>query len=383
MNGEHPVGALDGIRVIDLSRHAPGPYCSMLLADFGADVILVEPPGGSTRGGKAGSSWELSHWELERDPAAKRMAGLRRNKRSIVLDLKSEADRALIHRMIADADVLLEGFRPGVADRLGVGWETCHELNPRLVYCSLTGAGQDGPGAQAAGHDINYLAQTGVLELVADATGRPVIPVNLLADFAGGGLMAAYAIMVALFHRERTGRGQRIDLAMVDGVFSLLTQAASFHFARGADLRAGRFFLSGQLPQYDVYRCADGRWVAVGALEPWFYDALMRRTGRPDLVGTYRDPAAAATVREHLTAWFGARTGHTAVAELGDEDVCVTLVHTFEEAVRLAEQRGMVVRRGDATMMGIAPRLSETPGRIYADPPGIGEHSDEIRARWS
>ncbi|MFC0530271.1 CaiB/BaiF CoA transferase family protein [Phytohabitans kaempferiae] len=372
-------GALAGVRVLDLSRQAPGPYCSMLMADFGADVILVEPPGGSTRGAETNV-----YWELERDPSVSRLAGLRRNKRSIMLDLKSGEDRAVMHRLIAGADVLLEGFRPGVAARLGVDWPACHALNPRLVYCSLTGAGQDGPGAQAAGHDINYLAQTGVLELIADREGRPVIPINLVADFAGGGLMAAYAVMVALLHRERSGVGQRVDLAMVDGTLSLLTHAASLYFARDADLRAGSFFLSGQLPQYNVYRCADGRWVAVGALEPWFYDELMRRTGRADLTGAHRDPARAEVVADHLAGWFAARGGAEAVALLEGEDVCVTLVATFDEAMRLAEERGMIARLApEAPMVGAAAKLSATPGRVWRQPPEVGEHSDEIRAEVS
>ncbi|MDQ7908033.1 CaiB/BaiF CoA-transferase family protein [Phytohabitans sp. ZYX-F-186] len=368
--------ALAGVRVLDLSRQAPGPYCSMLLADFGADVILVEPPGGSTRGAETNV-----YWELERDPEVSRMAGLRRNKRSVVLDLKSDVDRAVMHRLVAGADVLLEGFRPGVAARLGIDWPRCRELNPRLVYCSLTGAGQDGPGALAAGHDINYLAQTGVLELIADQDGRPVIPLNLLADFAGGGLMAAYAIMVALFHRDRSGAGQHIDLAMVDGTLSLLTHAASLHFARGADLRAGHFFLSGQLPQYGVYRCADGRWVALGALEPWFYDELMRLTGRPDLAGSHRDPQAARAVADHLVGWFGARGSAEAVVLLDGADVCATRVATFAEAMRLAEERGMIARLDpDAPMVGVPAKLSATPGRVWRRPPDVGEHTDEIRA---
>lgn len=375
MAGDRAGGALSGIRVLDLSRQAPGPYCSMLLADFGADVILVEPPGGATRGAETNV-----FWELERDPAVRGLAGLRRNKRSVVLNLKDPADQAVMDRLVDTADVVLEGFRPGVADRLGIGWQRCRERNPRLVYCSLTGAGQDGPGAQDAGHDINYLAGTGVLELIATAAGRPVSPTNLVADFAGGGLMAAYAIMLALFHRERGGTGQYIDLAMVDGTLSLLTHAASLHFARDADLRGGRYFLSGLLPQYDVYECADGRWMAVGALEPWFYDTLMALTGRVDLAGTHTDQDTSA-VREHLTGWFAARTAAQAEAVFDGHDVCVTLVHTFAEAMRTAEERGMVVRvHPDEPMIGAAPRLSETPAAYWGRPPEVGEHTAEVVA---
>ncbi|OKI63380.1 CaiB/BaiF CoA transferase family protein [Micromonospora sp. CB01531] len=372
-------GALAGIRVVDLSRQAPGPYCSMLLADFGADVVLVEPPGGSTRGRETNS-----YWELERDPEVSGYAALRRNKRSISLDLKDPAEREIMDRLVDRADVLIEGFRPGVAERLGVDARRCRERNPGLVYCSITGYGQDGPLAQAAGHDLNYLALSGMLETMADPTGRPVPPLNLLADFAGGGLMAAYAIMVALLHRERTGVGQEIDLAMLDGAFSLLSHAASLHFARGADLQARRFFLSGQLPQYDSYRSADGSWYAVGALEPWFYERLLQLTGRPDLGNGHAEPELVDHVRRHLEAWFAARTAAEVDAVLGDADVCVTRVRSFAEGMALAERRGVLVRTPDGvSQIGVAARLSATPGSVRSRPPSIDEHRAEIVAELS
>jgi alpha-methylacyl-CoA racemase len=366
--------ALDGIRVIDLSRQAPGPYCSMLLADFGADVVLVEPPGGSTRG-ETTNSW----WELETDSAVSDFAALRRNKRSIVLDLKDDDDRDVMSDLVASADVLIEGFRPGVAKRLGIDSQTCLQRNPALVYCSLTGYGQTSESALRTGHDINYLAETGILSIFAGSDGKPVLPLNVVADFAGGGLLAAFAIMVALHHRERTGRGQSIDLAMVDGTFSLLTHAASLRFARNADLRPDRFFLSGLLPQYGVYRCKDERWVALGTLEPWFYAKLMQLTGREDLADSHRDPGAAAEVRAHLEQWFDARTSAEAGDLLADEDVCVNLVLTFQEALEVAEQRGMLPRPDGIPQIGIAPKLSHTPGAIRSRPPVPGRDGDEIR----
>lgn len=369
-------GALQGIRVIDLSRQAPGPYCSMLLADFGADVILVEPPGGSTRGRETNV-----YWELELDPGVSGYAALRRNKRSICLDLKNPDDQQVMAALIDSADVIIEGFRPGVAKRLGIDAETVLARNPSAIYCSITGFGQNCPESQMAGHDLNYLAMSGALEAIADQDGRPVIPLNLLADFAGGGLMAAYAIMVALLHRERTGQGQSIDLAMLDGTLSILTHAASLHFARGADLRAGHFFLNGGLPQYGTYRSADGRWFAVAALEPWFYETLLNLTGRPDLATTESDEGLAVRVAEHLKQWFGSRDSGSIRAIFAGYDVCVTMVNTFEEALDLAASRGMVISTPDGSrQIGVAPRLSLTPGTVRGVSPQPDHDRDAILA---
>ena len=220
--------ALDGIKVLDLSRLAPGPYCSMLLADFGADVTLVEAvPGVSAKLGSGPSA----------DPeAAKRAAAynaLGRGKRSIALNLKNEAAREVFYELVRGADVVLEGFRPGVVNRLGVDYETISKINPRIVYCSLSGFGQTGPYSNLVGHDINYISIGGALGVIGRPGAAPAIPVNLLADFAGGGLMAAFAICTALLAREHTGRGQAVDIAMSDGVLSLMTQAMTGFFSTG------------------------------------------------------------------------------------------------------------------------------------------------------
>lgn len=373
---EHsPGAALAGLTVVDLSRQAPGPYCSMLLADLGADVVLVEPPGGSTRGERT-NIW----WELESDPDAHQFAALRRNKRSIVLDLKTDADRATLHKLIDRADVVIEGFRPGVADRLGAGADECLERNLRLVYCSITGYGQRGIHATRSGHDINYLADSGLLALTAGSDGQPVIPQNLVADFAGGGAVAAYAILAALYHRERTGEGQAIDLAMVDGTLSLLTYAASLFFARKADLRQGHFFLSGSLPHYGTYACADGRWAAVGSLEPWFFRRLTELTGRPDLGDAHDEPARYDEVGAHLTGWFGERNSDEVEKLFAGEDACVTVVRSFEEAMAFAEERGMLQHAWGVPQLASAPRLSATPATLRTPPPMPGQHTAEIRA---
>lgn len=367
--------ALSGLRVVDMSRQAPGPYCSMLLADFGADVVLVEPPGGSTRGERTNT-----YWELETDPEVASYAALRRNKRSIVLDLKDPDDHATMLALIDSADVVIEGFRPGVADRLGIGPREALARNPRLVYCSITGYGQQGDQAQRSGHDINYLADAGMLSILAEPDGTPVLPLNVVADFAGGGLMAAFAIMAALRHRDTAGEGQVVDLAMIDGTFSLLTHAASLHYARGADLRPQQFFLSGSLPQYGTYRCSDGRWAAVGSLEPWFFRTLMDTTGRADLGTTHDDPTRYDEVRSHLTAWFAARDSAAVRQAFADDNPCVNIVRTFDEAMDLARSRGVLVDFDGVPQVGIAARLSLTPGSLRTTPPVPGRDGESVRA---
>lgn len=366
--------ALEGIRVVDLSRLAPGPYCSMLLSDFGADVILVEPPGGSTRE-KAASA----PWELDQDEELFAYDGLRRNKRSIQLDLKDDGDRLTFRQLVRSTDVVLEGFRPGVAERLGASYEQCRDLNERIIYCSISGYGREGARASEPGHDINYIAEAGILSAIGSRDGRPAIPLNLLADFAGGGLMAAFAIAVALVHRERTGIGQRIDVAMVDGSLSLMTQIAGLTFALGGDLLPGRGPFNGGLPYYDTYRCSDRRWVAVGALEPWFFAELCRATGRPDLEVAWGDEGRFEEIRSHLEGWFGERTLSETMAAVGGGS-CVTPVRTFDEAIDAAAQRGMVVEPDGVRQIGIAPKLSETPGAARRRGPRPDEDGAEIRA---
>ncbi|MEJ5222791.1 MAG: CaiB/BaiF CoA-transferase family protein, partial [Tepidiforma sp.] len=257
------VMALDGIKVLDLSRLAPGPHCSMLLADFGADVTLVEAvPGASAKLGSTG---------LRRSEAAERAAAynaLGRGKKSIALNLKEEAARKIFYRMVEGADVVIEGFRPGVVKRLGVDYDTLSQINPRIICCSISGFGQTGPYANLVGHDINYIAIGGALGVTGRPGQPPAIPVNLLADFAGGGLTAAFAICLAIIAREKTGRGQNIDVGMSDGVLSLMTSAFSQYFSTGQPIRPGEYLLNGAAPFYNTYKCSDGRWFSIGSIEP-------------------------------------------------------------------------------------------------------------------
>ena len=242
--------ALEGIKVVDLSRMAPGPFCTMVLGDLGADVIRVEEPGGGRmareRAGGANES------EARRAAA---FNALNRNKRSIALNLKDESAQKVLHQLVRDADVFVEGFRPGVVSRLGCDYETLSGINPRLVYCSLSGYGQDGPYSGLVGHDINYISVGGALGVIGERGGPPVIPYNIIADFAGGGLHAATAILAAIIARGHTGRGQYVDVAMSDGVAYMMASVMSAYFSDGVVASPGAMSLNGAAPYYNVYKC--------------------------------------------------------------------------------------------------------------------------------
>jgi crotonobetainyl-CoA:carnitine CoA-transferase CaiB-like acyl-CoA transferase len=372
--------ALEGIRVVDLSRAAPGPYATMLLGDMGADVLLVEEaasPSGRRTGAPAAEATE---------EAAARNA-LRRNKRSIRLDLKHPEGKAIFRKLTATADVLVEGFRAGVTARLGIDYATLRTDNPRLVYLSLSGYGQDGPYAGFAGHDIDYIAVAGVLSLIGRPGDKPAIPVNLIADYAGGGLMAAFAIAVALLARERTGEGQYIDLAMTDGCLSLLTRAASQRLSGGPPPARGRDRLTGGLPNYDVYECKDGRYLAVGSLEPYFLAALCQAIGLPELAGIGEGASEhdKEQARERFRARFLERTRDEWFELLRKTDTCAAPVLDLDEALRDPHNlhRGMLVEvehptLGKIPQVGIAPKLSATPGRVRSAGPRAGADTDAV-----
>jgi len=361
---------LDHIRVLDLTRLAPGPHCTMILADLGADVIRIEEPGGGRR-----ASVERSRMTEAERTALRRLAAfnaLDRNKRSITLNLKAPEAREAFHDLARGADVIVEGFRPGVAQRLGVDYDTLAALNPRIIYCSISGYGQDGPYRLVVGHDINYVAISGALSMIGDADGPPAIPANLLGDYAGGGMHAAVGILTALVARERTGRGQFIDIAMTEGVMTLAASALSQTLATGEPVLRGRSRLTGAVPHYQVYRCKDGNYVAVGANEPWFFENLCRELGGEQFAG---DHAATGDRREHVFAFFrdafAQRTRDEWWELLKDKDVCVAPVYTLAEAADdpHVRARGMVVdlpheEFGTVRQVGISVKLSDTPGAV-------------------
>ncbi|MDQ2621691.1 MAG: CoA transferase, partial [Actinomycetota bacterium] len=316
---------LAGIRVLDLTRLLPGGFCSQMLVDFGAEVIKVEDTGAGDYIRHAPPFHPAESDASEEDLAA---AGTRsglylslnRSKKSIRLDLKSEAGRAAFHRIAKTADVVLEGFRPGVAARLGVDFETLRELNPGLVYCSITGYGQDGPSRDRAGHDLNYLASTGMLAMTGGADGPPVQPAGQIGDLGGGAMNAAFGIMVALFGRERTGQGQLVDISMTDGAMSWLAMVAGAYFADGTVPRRGELALGGGLVCYLPYEAADG-WVSCGALEPKFWRAFCEDTGNPDLIEVqFERPGSEGW--ERVAAVFRGRTRDEWKAFNDEHDCC-------------------------------------------------------------
>jgi crotonobetainyl-CoA:carnitine CoA-transferase CaiB-like acyl-CoA transferase len=373
---------LEGIRVLDLSRLAPGPYCTMLLGDLGADVLLIEQAGeGSDRrrnptraGGDNGAA-----------ARAQAFNALGRNKRSLGLNLKSEEAREIFYALVKVADVVVEGFRPGVVMRLGVDYETLAALNPRVVYLSLSGFGQTGPYSPLVGHDINYISIGGALGVTGRPGQPPSIPMNLIADFAGGGLFAAFAIVVAIHARETTGRGQYIDMAMSDGVLSLLTSAASSVLAGGKPPMPGEFMLNGAAPHYNTYECADGEWFSLGSLEPWFWENLCRAMGREDFIPFEYDQSRYPEIFEHFRTEFKKKTRQEWFEELSKTDICAAPVLRLDEVLVDPHNRArnMVVEVehpviGTVQQVGIAPKFSETPGTVRSTAPLPGQHTDDV-----
>lgn len=377
--------ALQGLSILDLTRLAPGPYCTMLLADMGADVLVIDDARDAAQPALPAED------ETSRRRAASD-ATLRRNKRSLALNLKTDEARQIFYRIVEKADIVLEGFRPGVVNRLGVDFETLSARNPRLIYCSLSGYGQDGPYAAHVGHDINYIATAGALAASgseapgAEGSGRPAIPLNILADFAGGGLMAAFAICSAVIARQHTGRGQYVDVAMSDGVLSLLTAPMAAHFAIGTDLAPRSYVLNGGAPYYDVYRTSDDRWFSLGAVEAKFFANFCRVVDRKDLIPlqTQDDSETRQHLHEALRAIFRTKTAEEWFRLLNEVDVCAAPVLTPAEAAADPHNRarGMILEvegpAGPMSQIGIAPKLSHTPGRVRGAAPIPGRDTDAV-----
>ena len=365
-----PVGALGGLRVLDLTRYIPGPYCTMLLGDLGADVVKVEEP-------PVGDPTRVVPPAAGEDSALH--AALNRNKRSLVVDLRQAPGVEVVKRLAEQADVFVEGFRPGVLAKRGLGAEALLEGNPRLVYCSVTGYGQQGPLAERAGHDINYLARAGFLGSNLDGDGRPVLPLAQVADMAGG-LAGVMGILAALLARERTGRGQVVDASMFDATLALMTVPLTRLAAGMQD--AGE--LNGSQACYHVYRCRDGLPLAVGALEPKFWEGLCRALGLPDRAKRQWEgsPSGRRDAVAALGQAFAARDRDHWVRELAEHDVCVEPVLDAAEA--MAQPQADRVRldqpHGAACLRTVAPplRLSDTPVSVRRPAPVLGEHTDEV-----
>jgi crotonobetainyl-CoA:carnitine CoA-transferase CaiB-like acyl-CoA transferase len=368
--------ALKGIRVIDLSRHAPGPYCTMLMADLGADVVVVEPPPGVGR---------HVDQEMGVSERSKAFLPMGRNKRSIALDLKDEEGRETFLRLVEGADVVVEGFRPGVVGRLGIDYESVKRRNPQIVYCSISGYGQHGPHASLPGHDLNYISLTGVLGMIGWPGQPPSIPLNVLADFAGGGLFAAFAILAALIARQRKGVGQYIDMAMSDGVMSLACLAASDYFSTGTPPRPGQHYLNGAYPCYSVYATADDKWLSVACMEPWFWKNLCRVLDCQEYAEQQFNPEKFAEMFAVLREKFREKTRDEWFAALEEQEICATPVYGLDEALKDSHHRarGMIAELehpeyGKISQIGVAPKFSATPGRVCTPAPKPGEHTEEV-----
>ncbi len=356
--------ALAPLRLLDLSRQLPGPFCSAMLADLGMDVLVIASPG---------------------DPFGTGIPFLGRNKRSMTLNLKSERGREIFLRLAAEADVVLEGFRPGVTQRLGIDYETLRQANPRLIYCAITGYGQDGPYRDRVGHDVNYLGYAGVLEFMGSAGGPPVIPGVQIADIGGGALMAALGILAAVIARGQSGRGQMVDIAMLDGSVAWNAYHTLLYLLSGQLPARGREQLTGSYACYNVYETRDGRYVTVGAYEPHFWETLCRHFGREDFIAQqWSEGEARQEMIRFFRDAFREKTMAEWVAELGDEPICFGPVNRLDEtfADPQVRHRKMVVEMpgpaGPTLCLGTPLKLSETPASLRTPPPVFGEHTGAV-----
>ena len=380
--------ALEGIKVLDFCRNAPGMFCTTVLADLGAEVLMIERPMDEAR-----SAYEKLVAGIEGEDDERRHAAfnaLQRNKRSIALNLKESEAQQIFHKLAETADVVVEGFRPGVMDRLGAGYEKVRSINPRTVYCSVSGYGQDGPYSQMAGHDINYISFAGALGLIGDQNGRPIIPLNLIADYAGGGLCGAVGILAALMAREKTGTGQYVDIAMSEGVLYMLSGLVSDVLSRGISAERGGNRLNGGAPYYNVYRTKDDKYFSIAAIEPWFWENLCRALDREDLLlhqeaqGTKK-----IEVEQALSEAFMTKTREEWFETLKDANISVGKVYSLQEALDdpHAQQRGMVleieapgISEGKVRQVATSIHLSETPGHVGHLGSVTGQHTANILA---
>lgn len=369
--------ALGGIKVLELSRLLPGGLATQMLGDLGADVIKVEQP-------------EIGDYTRAFPPMGKRDSGFflvgNRNKRSITVDLKAEAGKEIVRRLAEQCDVVVEGFRPGVADRLGVGYEALKAINPGIVYCSISGFGQDGPYRDVPGHDMNYLGVTGMLQLTSRPGVGPQVPGPLIADIGGGTMMAVFGILAALMARVRTGEGQFVDVSMTDGSMHFMHSHASHYLMAGEEPTGGVHRVAGGSMPYNIYECADGKYLTLGIIEDHFWQRLRRTLGREDLP---EDPFPPREDMERakavLTEIFLTKPRDEWVRILWENDLPAGPVNSFAEAFSDPQMvaREMLLHvdhpvEGKIPQIGFPVKFSATPGKITRHPPMLGEHTDEI-----
>ncbi|HEX3699543.1 MAG TPA: CaiB/BaiF CoA-transferase family protein [Phenylobacterium sp.] len=357
-------GPLTSLKIVEFAGIGPGPFCGMLLSDLGADVVRID-----RKGGRGGAPTDVTS----------------RGRRSVALDLKSPAAVEACLKLLDQADAVFEGFRPGVMERLGLGPDVALQRNPKLVYGRMTGWGQSGPYAQAAGHDMNYIAITGALAAIG-TKDKPVPPLNLVGDFGGGALYLAFGLLAGVIHARQSGQGQVIDCAMSDGAASLMAMFYGFKASgmwKDGQRRAN--MLDGGAHFYDTYQCSDGRWISIGAIEPQFYALLLEKTGIADPeFARQHDRDSWPQLHDKLAAVIATRTRDEWTEIMGGSDVCFAPVLTLDEAPKHPHNaaRQTFVEVAGVTQPAPAPRFAETPGAIQGPPPRIGAHDREALGDW-
>lgn len=367
---------LTSIRVLDLTRLLPGPYCTMILADFGAEVIKIEEPG-------RGDYTRFEEPKINEDSAI--FHSLNRNKKSVVLNLKTKEGKENFLKLVETADVLVESFRPDVMKRLGLNYEVLKEINPRLIYCAITGYGQHGPYAVRPGHDINYISIAGLLNLMGTEESAPIVPATQIADIGGGSLPAVVGILLAIIEQRKSGKGQFVDISMMDGVISWLQTILPNYFVTKQKEERGKLVLSGGKACYSVYKTKDNLYLSVGALEKPFWESFCQTIGREDYILLLDAPfEVQKEMREEIQKIIATKTRSEWLTLFSETNTCVAPVLTLEEMEQdpQVQARQMIqdieFDEGMIRHIGMPIKLSETPGRIRARAPKLGEHTEEI-----
>jgi crotonobetainyl-CoA:carnitine CoA-transferase CaiB-like acyl-CoA transferase len=378
--------ALEGLKVLDLTRYAPGPYCTMILGDLGADIIKIEEIGSPAgRRAKQMKGMDTIPVPFEFASPESPYNPLNRNKRSIQLNLKAAMGQRIFHQLAEKTDVVVEGFRPGVTKRLGIDYPALKEINQRLIYCAITGYGQDGPYRDLPGHDINYIATAGATGAISFPGTKPPVPGNFIGDMAAGGMQAAIGILAALAARERTGRGQFVDIAMTDGAVSMLCLYLSRYFQQGTLPKPEEKASCGGTHYYNHYEASDGKYISIACSEPWFFANLCRTIGCEDFIPYQTDSEKADEITAYFTKTFLTRTSDEWFGILSKADVPVSRVYALDELAEdpQLQHRQMVVAvdcpgEGRVRQAGISIKLSETPGKIRNLGASPGESTSEI-----
>lgn len=359
------MGPLKGVKIVEIAGIGPGPFCAMMLADMGADIIRVD---------RKTSGMSLGRLDM-----------LNRGRRSVAVNLKDPEGVELVLKLVEKADALLEGFRPGVTEKLGIGPDDCLKRNPKLVYGRMTGWGQEGPMAQAAGHDINYIALTGALHAIGNRSQKPVPPLNLVGDFGGGGMLLAYGIVCGLLEAKTSGKGQVVDAAMVDGASILMTMMYGFKAAGMWQDERGVNLLDTGAHFYDTYETSDGKWISIGSIEPQFYALLVQKAGLTDPgFNNQMDQSKWPELKDKIAEIFKAKTRDEWCEIMEGTDVCFAPVLSLEEAPNHPhiKARNTFVEIDGKMNPAPAPRFSRTEPEIQGPPPIAGEHNEEALSDW-